>query len=114
MGGYVVSSTHITHGNRSDPEVKFIRTQRGQEITFAPDSIHITDGNGSSIRMDKKQGITLKTRKGIKIDAADDISIKGKSGVVVEGGKSVQIRQNDSLVQVQETIDITAAHVRVQ
>lgn len=25
---YVVSSTHITHGNRSDPEVKFIRTQR--------------------------------------------------------------------------------------
>ena len=111
---YVVSSTHITHGNRSDPEVKFIRTQRGQEITFAPDSIHITDGNGSSIRMDKKQGITLKTSKGIKIDAADDISIKGKSGVVVEGGKSVQIRQNDSLVQVQETIDITAAHVRVQ
>ena len=64
--------------------------------------------------MDKKQGITLKTSKGIKIDAADDISIKGKSGVVVEGGKSVQIRQNDSLVQVQETIDITAAHVRVQ
>lgn len=111
---YVASSTHITHGDRADPEVKFIRTKRGQAITFKPESIHITDGNGSHILMDKEKGILITTNKGIRVAAADSIRMAAQGKINVSGEKGVQIRQNDSIIHVDETIDISASHVRIQ
>ena len=111
---YAISSTHITHGDRSNPEVKFIRTGRGQAITFYPDSILIDDGNGSTILMEKKNGIEIKTDKSISMQATNNIEVYGRSKVNIMGEQGVHIRNNDSLIHVEDTIDIAAAHIRVQ
>lgn len=111
---YVISSTHVTHGDRSNPEVKFIRTRRGQAITFKPGSIHITDGNGSNILMDDEKGIEIKTNKGIRVSANDSIRLTAQGKIIAAGENGVRIHQNDSLIHVDETIDISAGHVRIQ
>lgn len=110
---YVISSTHVTHGDRSDPTVKFIRTIRGQAITFHPDSIHITDGKGSDILMDPN-GIEIKTNKGIRMQAGEYINATAQGKINISGKNGVHIKQNDSLIHVDETIDISAGHVRIQ
>jgi len=112
--GYVISSTHITHGDRTNPEIKFIRTIRNQTITFYPDAIHIDDGQGSEIMMDKEKGILINTDKSLSMDVQENLHMSAQGKILVHGDEAVLLRQNDSVVKIEETIDMTAKHVRVQ
>jgi len=66
---YVSSAAHVTHGNRMDPNVKYIRTINEQVIQFCPERILINDGSGSSVIIDKNQGISMSTDKMINLNA---------------------------------------------
>jgi len=112
---YAISYVHVTHGNRTDPNIKFIRTIRNQEIVFAPDSILISDGNGSSIEMQKSDGITMKTDKKMSITASDDVRITSGGKVKIYGDNALYVKQNDSLIKMdKDSLDITAGHIRMQ
>ena len=111
---YVSSAVHITHGNRSDPEVKFIRTIYGQVIQFDPEKILIDDGAGSSITMHKDQGISIETDKTVNIDAQADITVAAFGKVMVTGQGGVVMQKGDSVVSIDDAIDISSQHTRVQ
>lgn len=111
---YVSSAVHITHGNRSDPEVKYIRTVYGQIIQFDPDQILIDDGCGSSITMHKEQGISMETDKTVKIDAQENITVSALGKVMISGQGGVVMQKNSSVVSINDAIDISSEHTRVQ
>lgn len=111
---YVSSAVHITHGNRSDPKIKFIRTIYGQIIQFDPSTILIDDGAGSSITMKKDQGISMETDKAISIDAQSNITVSASGKVTIEGQGGVVMQKGSSVVSVDDAIDISSEHTRVQ
>jgi len=111
---YVLSAVHITHGNRVDPEVKFIRTIYGQVIQFDPEKILIDNGEGSSITMHKDVGITMKSDKEVKIDALSDITMTACGKIILTGEGGVVIQKNDSIISVDDAIDMSSEHTRTQ
>ena len=111
---YVISSTHVTHGDRSDPDTKFIRTKHDKEIRFTPDSILITNNNGSKIEIKDKKGITIETDQGVYISADRDVEVASSGKVMIQGKKGVEIKQLGSLINIEDTIDIVGQYVRVQ
>lgn len=111
---YVSSAVHITHGNRSDPKTKFIRTVYGQIIQFDPETILIDDGAGSSITLKRDQGITMETDKAVMIDAQSDITVSADGKVLIAGQGGVVMQKNGSVVSVDDAIDISSEHTRVQ
>lgn len=110
---YVISSTQVTHGDRSDPDTKFIRTIHGKEIIFKPDSICITNGAGSSITLDDEKGIAIDTVNQISLNANKNITISGNSKIIVKGAAGVEVQQNDSTILIGDNIDLTSGHTRI-
>lgn len=111
---YVVSSTHITHGKRQDPDTKFLRTVYNKEIIFKPHSIFISNGAGSSITLDDSNGITLDTTKQIRMNATDQITITGRDKIIIKGNRGVDVLQNDSSIQISDNIDVASGHTRLK
>jgi hypothetical protein len=111
---YVSSAVHVTHGNRRDPNVKYIRTVFGQIIQFDPNSILIDDGAGSHIALKKDCGIVMETDKSVEIDARFDITVSASGKVTIKGHDGVTIQKNDSVISVDDAIDISSEHTRVQ
>jgi len=112
--GYVLSAVHITHGHRTDPLVKFIRTIYGQVIQFDPEKILIDDGAGSSITMHRDVGIMMETDKDVIIDAESNITMSAEGKVVIDGEDGVILQKGSSVVSVDDAIDISSEHTRVQ
>ena len=111
---YVTSAVHVTHGSRANPGVKFIRTVYGQTIQFDPEKILIDDGAGSSITMHKDEGISLETNKNAKIEAGSEITMSAAGKVLITGGRGVVMQKGDSAISVDDVIDISAEHTRIQ
>lgn len=111
---YASSGVHIIHGNRTDPKTKFIRTVYGQIIQFDPQKITIDDGSGSSITIDKSQGISMDTNKAITIDAGGNISMSANGRVIVNGDGGVVLSKNDSVININDAIDVVSTHTRMQ
>jgi len=111
---YVSSAVHMTHGLRNDPEVKFISTIYGQKIQFDPEKILIDDGAGSRISLYLTHGISLETNKSINIDAESDITISAIGKVILAGNGGVVMQKGDSVVNVDDAIDVSSTHTRTQ
>jgi len=112
---HVASAVHITHGNRSDPEVKFIRTIYGQIIQFDPKKILIDDGAGSRVTIHKDQGIRMDTDKTVNVEAGGEIIMSASGKVVLTGEEGgVVMQKGDSVVSVDDAIDLSAEHIRQQ
>ena len=94
--------------------MKFIRTIYGQVIQFDPSSIFIDDGQGSSITMHKDMGITMATDKTAQISAQADIEISASGKVKLAGDGGVVMQKNDSVLSIDDAIDMSAQHVRSQ
>ena len=111
---YVASAVHVTHGNRTDPEVKYIRTIYGQIIQFDPEKIWLSDGAGSSITMHHDKGITMETDKTVDIEARSDIAIIASGKIMLSGDEGVLMRKGNSVVNIDDAVDIISEHTREQ
>ena len=111
---YVSSGVHVSHGHRHNPDVKFIRTIYGQVIQFDPMQIMIDDGAGSRLRMHVEEGISLETDKTATISAASDITLVADGKVLLTGHNGVAIQKGDSVLNINDAIDASADHTRVQ
>ena len=111
---YVSSGVHVSHGHRHNPETKFIRTVYGQKIQFDPMQVLIDDGAGSRIRLHIEEGISLETDKTATISAASDITIMADGKVLMTGHGGVAIQKGDSVLNINDAIDASADHTRVQ
>ena len=78
---YVQNAFHVgSAGGRDNPEIKFFKNKEGKEIRLSPESVLITDNNGSSIE--------LKDDKGISIKSSGMISIAAKTEVLIESSNA--------------------------
>ena len=111
---YVLSAKNMTHGDRTNPEIKFIRTIRGQSIEFHPDKIVIKDETGSSITIHKEQGILMDTEKTVSITAESDIIVSAAGKVEISGQKGIVIQKGESSISVDNAVDISSEHTRIE
>ena len=110
---YVSSAVHVAHDNRTDPNVKYIRTIYGQVIQFDPGRILIRDGAGSNIAL-HNGGISMTTDKTINIDAQSDIVLSASGKVEIAGQEGVVMQKGSSVINIDDAIDISSEHTRVQ
>lgn len=102
---YVLNGIHMENSvERKDPDCKYIRTKRNQEIRFAPNQIKITNNRGMSIVLDDEKGIEIKSDKDIILDAGKAIDIKSGGLVVVKGKSAVILKQSTNMIAVRDGI----------
>ena len=111
---YVSSAVHVTHGHRENPETKFIRTIYGQIIQFDPEQILIDDGAGSRISLHVETGISMDTDKFLIIGAKSNIIASAEGRIILSGGGGVVMQKDTSVVNIDDAIDISSDHTRVQ
>lgn len=102
---YVLNGIHMENSmERKDPDCKYIRTKRNQEISFSPNQIKITNNRGMSIVLDDKKGIEIKSDKDIILDAGRAIDIKSGGLVLVKGKSAVILKQSNNMIAVRDGI----------
>lgn len=112
INSYVVSSVHM--GDRSEPDVKSIRTSHKKEVIFSPESIYISNGAGSHIELHDSDGITIYSEKKILIESGDNIDINGNGDISIVGDSGVKLQQKGNCIDINDTIDITAGRLRLR
>jgi len=93
---YVQNAFHVgSAGGRDNPEIKFFKNKEGKEIRLSPESVLITDNNGSSIELKDDKGISIKSSGMISIAAKTEVLIESiNAGISLISPTSVQITQN--------------------
>lgn len=109
---YAISCVHDT--NRDNENIKSIRTSHGKAVVFAPDSLYITNGNGSSLLMDDHDGITLSSTKQIELNADENLTIQTQGTLDISGDNGVILQQTSGQISVNQNIDLYANHVRIR
>lgn len=109
---YVAGSVHM--GERTDPDIKSIRTRYKKEVVFSPESIRISNGAGSYIELDDNEGIMIYSENPITIESEDRIDISGKGEVCITGDSGVTLQQKGNRIDIEDTIDITAGRLRLR
>ena len=101
-------------GERTDPDIKSIRTRYKKEVVFSPESIRISNGAGSYIELDDNEGIMIYSENPITIESEDRIDISGKGEVCITGDSGVTLQQKGNRIDIEDTIDITAGRLRLR
>lgn len=102
---YVLNTVHTGEpSERKNPECKFIRTKRNQEIRFTPGQIKITNHKGMSIVLDDEEGIELKSNKNIILEAGQSIELNSGGVVAVKGKSAVILKQSNNMIAVRNGI----------
>lgn len=102
---YILNALHVESENqRNNPDRKFIRTKRNQEIRFTPGQIMITNHCGMSVILDDENGIEIKSNKGIVLEAGETIEINCGGVVAVKGKSAVILKQGNNMIAVRNGI----------
>ena len=103
---YVQNAFHVgSAGGRDNPEIKFFKNKEGKEIRLSPESVLITDNNGSSIELKDDKGISIKSSGMISIVAKTEVFIESSNaGISLISPTSVQITQNGTQIEMNDGI----------
>ena len=103
---YVQNAFHVgSAGGRDNPEIKFFKNKEGKEIRLSPESVLITDNNGSSIELKDDKGISIKSSGMISIAAKTEVLIESSNaGISLISPTSVQITQNGTQIEKNDGI----------
>ena len=103
---YVQNAFHVgSAGGRDNPEIKFFKNKEGKEIRLSPESVLITDNNGSSIELKDNKGISIKSSGMISIVAKTEVLIESSNaGISLISPTSVQIIQNGTQIEMNDRI----------
>lgn len=101
---YVQNAVHVGAGNgRDNPKVKFFKNKEGKEIRLSPESIIITNNNGTSIELIDDDGVYIKSRGVLSIDANLEVDIESKSSSIkVISKDSIQLNQNGTQMELSD------------
>ena len=101
---YVQNAVHVGAGNgRDNPKVKFFKNKEGKEIRLSPESIIITNNNGTSIELIDDEGIYIKSRGVLSIDANLEVDIESKSSSIKVISKgSIQLNRNGTQMELSD------------
>ncbi len=101
---YVQNAVHVGAGNgRDNPKIKFFKNKEGKEIRLSPESIIITNNNGTSIELIDDDGVYIKSRGVLSIDANLEVDIESKSSSIkVISKDSIQLNQNGTQMELSD------------
>ena len=101
---YVQNAIHVGAGNgRDNPKVKFFKNKEGKEIRLSPESIIITNNNGTSIELIDDDVVYIKSRGVLSIDANLEVDIESKSSSIkVISKDSIQLNQNGTQMEISD------------
>ena len=101
---YVQNAVHVGAGNgRDNSKVKFFKNKEGKEIRLSPESIIITNNNGTSIELIDDDGVYIKSRGVLSIDANLEVDIESKSSSIkVISKDSIQLNQNGTQMEISD------------
>lgn len=114
---YVVSSVHLDteSPDRKNPEHKIIKNKYQKEVRFTPDSIVITNNQGTKIELNDKKGVQIVSQHDIVIKAKDDLTISSETGSLIAAGTaSVNLKQKTTSIDIDEGISFTGGELKVQ
>lgn len=114
---YVASSVHLdTHSpDRKNPEHKVIKSKYKKEIRFTPDSIIITNNQGTKIALTDEDGVQIVSQKSIVIQAKDNLTLSSETGSLTAAGTtSVNLKQKTTSLDIDKGISFTGGNLRVQ
>ena len=101
---YVQNAVHVgAGGGRDNPSIKFFKNKEGKEIRLSPESIIITNNNGTSIELIDDDGVYIKSRGVLSIDANLEVDIESKSSSIkVISKDSIQLNQNGTQMEISD------------
>ncbi|WP_024292940.1 phage baseplate assembly protein V [Lacrimispora indolis] len=114
---YVVSSVHLdtVSPDRKNPEHKIIKNKYHKEVRFTPDSIVITNNQGTKIELNDAKGVQIVSQHDIVIKAKDDLTISSETGSLIAAGTtSVNLKQKTTSIDIDQGISFTGGEFRVQ
>ena len=114
---YVVSSVHLDteSPDRKNPEHKIIKNKYQKEIRFTPDSIVITNNQGTKIELNDAKGVQIVSQHNIVIKAKDDLTISSETGSLIAAGTaSVNLKQKTTSIDIDQGISFTGGELKVQ
>lgn len=102
--GVAINMIHLTCELREQPDIKYIRSIYKKEIRFEPGAIRITNNKGTSVVLDDKKGVTIKSNRDILVMAEGNIEMHGKKEVQIVGDGGVLARQGDNKIEIRDGI----------
>ena len=114
---FVTSSVHMEtdSADRKDPNVKSFKSKYQKEVRFTPDSIVITNNQGTKIELTDAEGINIVSAHSVMLEAAEDMTISSDTGsLIVAGTSSVNLKQGGTAINMNEGITFTGGELKVQ
>lgn len=114
---FVTSSVHVEteSADRKDPDFKVLKTKYQKEVRFTPNSIVITNNQGTKIELTDGEGIHMVSANAVMLEASEDVTISSDKGsLIVAGTSSVLLKQKGTSITLDKGISFTGGELRVQ
>ena len=114
---FVTSSVHMEtdRADRKDPNVKSLKSKYQKEVRFTPDSIVITNNQGTKIELTDKEGIHIVSANSVMLEAAEDMTILSDTGSLIVAGTSlVNLQQGETAINLDKGIAFTGGELKIQ
>lgn len=114
---YVSSSVHeaAESADRKEPSHKVLKSRHQKEVRFTPDSIVITNNQGSRIEMTDGEGIHIVSAHSVLLEAAGNITVSSDTGsLILAGTSAVNLQQRGTSIQLGEGISFIGGELKVQ
>ena len=114
---YVFSAVHLDteSTDRKDPEHKIIKNRYQKEIRFTPDSIILTNNQGTRIALTDADGIQITSSHSVVIRAKDQLTLSSEKGSLTAAGtEAVSLQQKTTGIRLEEGISFIGGELKVQ
>ena len=114
---FVTSSVHVEtdSSDRKEPSHKVFKSRYQKEVRFTPDSIVITNNQGTEIALTDEEGIQIISAHSILLEAAQDLTIASDTGsLLIAGDSSVDLQQKGTGIQLKDTILFVGGDLKIQ
>lgn len=111
---YVISAYHDEAGLRVQPEYKFWRNKEGKEVRLGPESILLTNNNGTYIELTDEEGIEMVSEGSVTIRAAQNLSIvSSNSSIELNAPKRIKVKQGETEMNLSGNIQMQGARIKL-
>lgn len=111
---YVISAFHDEADLRVQPEYKFWRNKEGKEVRLGPESILLTNNDGTYIELTDEDGIEIVSQGSVSIRAAQNLNIvSSNASIELNAAKSIKVKQADTEMNLGGDIRMQGARIKL-
>lgn len=124
---YAISAVHVQDNQaagqapsqaeppRSNPDIKSIKTKYGKEVMFTPKTLLFTNNDGTTIKIDDEEGITIESPNMILIKSESEIEMTSiGSSINMVGTELIEFKQSSTSMKIENNIDMLGDKVQIE